>query len=1121
MRRAVPLLVALGLLLSTAALAASASPPRLLRQPTLSAEAIVFSYGGDLWGVARAGGTAVRLTSGPGFERDAVFSPDGRSIAFSGEYDGNVDLFVISAAGGEPRRLTWHPGADRPVGWTRDGSQVVFRSVRDNGTGDERLWTIPAQGGWPERLPLPEAFAGSFSPDGQRFAYMPHERFQLSWKRYRGGEATFVWIVDLKSLDVELVPRGNSNDSYPSWAEDGRVYFLSDREGTVTLFRYDPASRAVARVFANDGLDLKNAQAGPGAVIFERFGEIGLYDLASGRVTFPPIAVEAELPTTRPRFAKAGEGISGAALSPTGARAAFSVRGEIVTVPAEKGDPRSITRSAGAADRDPTWSPDGQTLAWLSDESGEYALHLAPQSGLGEVRRIALGEPPSFFYRPLFSPDGKRIALHDKRLNLWVVEVASGARTQVDSDLFDHPARSLDPAWSPDGRFLAYTKRLPTQIHALFLYDLETKRAQQVSDGLADVRFPAFDASGKFLWFTASTDLGPTAPWLDMTSVERPVTRSLWLAVLEAKEPSPLAPESDEEKAEGDQKDDEKKAAAKDAAKPTEKGKAAEKGKPAEKADEKSEEKPVTRIDFDGLSRRFVAVAQVDAKSWQRLLAGKKGEVFLHASPGVADADSDGPGSGAGALWKFVLDKREATKLADAVDEVLISKDGEKLLLRSGESWSIAASGAPVEAGKGKLALDAVEVRVEPREEWRQIYREAWRLTRDFLYDPSAHGLDLARAAARYEPYLAGLSTREDLNYLMVEMLGNTSLGHTYIARGDLPTAPAVKGGLLGADWEIAGGRYRLAKVYSGESWNPELEAPLSRPGVDARAGEYLIAVEGREIAPPQSVYAPFEATAGKRVRLRLGPDPSGKGAREVTVIPVASEQGLRYRDWVEGNRREVERLSGGRLGYLHLPNTAGAGFDSFNRYFFPQIDRQGLVVDERNNGGGLVADYIVEILGRQQMWSVVTREGREMPSPAGALYGPKAMLINRHAGSGGDALPWMFRHRQLGPLVGTRTWGGLVGVWDYPPLVDGGFVSAPRGGLYTIHGKWEVENVGVAPDFEVEIAPRDFAAGRDPQLAKAVELLLAELDKNPRRPPSRPPFPNYQTTPWQSEAKP
>ena len=1078
--------------------AAPPAVPPLMHSPTLSADAVAFVSGGDLWTVARRGGEARRLTATAGAESDPAFSPDGRWIAYSADQDGNVDVYVVPAAGGEARRLTWHPGADHVVGWTPDGGAVLFRSGRASGVRTEQLWSVPATGGWPRPLPLPEAFRGSYSPDGRRFAYMPFQRLQMAWKRYRGGETTFVWLLDLATLDVEALPRDNSNDSYPCWAEDGRVYFLSDRDGPVTLERYDPAARAVEKVFDNEGLDLDDAQAGPGAIVFERFGSIGLYDLATGTVTFPTIHVASDLPALRPRFVPVGDQLEGADLSPDGARAAFSAHGEILTVPAEKGSARVITHSPGVADRDPAWSPDGKTLAWLSDTTGEYAVELAPSDGLGPPRTIALGAPPSFFYRPVWSPDGARIALTDKRLRLWVVEVASGALTRVDSDTYDTPVRTLDPAWSPDARFLAYTRQLATHVHAVFVWDSHDRRSTQVTDGLADARFPAFDPSGKYLWFTASTDFGPTAPWLDMTSVEHPVTRSLYLALLTSGEPSPFPPESDEA------------------------------GVPAAADDDAEDDGagtapalPTVRLDLDDIGRRIVAAPGVPAANYLALAPGKAGEIFLLEGPEISDLDSEDGDSGP--VHRYTIESRELEELGDDIAEMHVSRDASRLLVRSSDgTWSIVDASKPFEPGDGDLAADDLQVWSDPRAEWRQMYHEVWRIERDFFYDPHHHGLDLAAAEKRYRPYLGALADRDDLDDLFTEMLGELTVGHLFVQPPEPPDDDAPKDGLLGADWEVAGGRYRIARVYDGESWNPKLEAPLARPGVDARAGEYLIAVEGRDVRPPASVYSFFAGTAGQVVRVRLAADPAGRNARDVAVIPVASERKLRYRAWVEDNRRLVDRLSDGQLGYVHLPNTAGAGYDSFNRYFFPQVDRQGMVVDERFNSGGLLADYIVDVLARSRplMW-VTTREGRDFPSPAGALYGPKAMLINRHAGSGGDALPWLFRERGVGPLIGTRTWGGLVGIWDYPTLLDGGLVTAPRGALYGPRGRWEVENVGVAPDVPIEITPRDFAAGRDPQLEKAVELVLAELRRSGPPKPERPPYPNYQTHPWKAEAQP
>ncbi len=1114
-------LARLGALLLTGSTCLAAAP-LLLRSPTLSQTTIAFAYADDLWTVAREGGDAHRLTSGVGIESHPLYSPDGRTIAFTGEYDGNTDLYTVPAAGGEPTRLTWHPGRDQLVAWSADGEKLLFASARASGTDDVHLYEIPAAGGWPERIPLPSAWMASPSPDGKRLAYVPHGQWQRAWKRYRGGQTTPIWLVDRASLDLEKVPRENSNDSGPMWVGN-EVYFLSDRDGPVTLYRYDTTTKKVARAFANDGLDLKSASAGPGAIVIERFGQIGLYDLAQGGVKWLTVRVDGELPGARPHWAEVSKKITSAAISPTGKRALFAARGDIFTVPAEKGDIRNLTHSSSAADRDPAWSPDGKSVAFLSDASGEYALYLVAQDGSGEARRIALGDPPSFFYSPLWSPDGKKIALYDKRLILWIVDVASGALTRVASDTYETPDRTLEPAWAPDSRFLAYSRQLPSHLHAIFIYSLESRTSTQATDGLSDARFPAFDRGGKYLFFTASTDWGPTSPWLDLSSLDHPVSRSVYVAVLDHKEPSPLAPQSDDEGGPADAKSDAKSADQSaqngkkpDGKKPDAKGGAAKEAPDGKAAD--AEPVPNVVIDFDRLGQRTLALP-VPAKNYLGLAAGKAGELFLLDGPEVLAIDGEGPPPFA--IQKFTLAERKVEKLVDAVTSFALSADGEKMLLKSGDDWTIAGTGAPVEDGKGDLDLDDMEIHVDPRAEWRQMYHEAWRIQRDFLYDPQAHGLDLAAAEKKYAAYLPGLGSRSDLNYLFEEMLGEIGVGHMFVRGGDLPEPPEVPGGLLGADYEIADGRYRFARIYDGESWNPKLRAPLTQPGVDVRAGDYLIAVDGVDVRPSASVYSFFENRAGKSVRLRVAKDAAGKEAREVSVVPIDDESDLRYRAWVEDNRRTVDRLSGGKLAYLHLPDTGSDGFTSFNRYFFPQTEKLGIVVDERFNHGGFLADYVVDFLNRPIKSLLLTREGADTRSPGGAIFGPKAMLINEMSGSGGDALPWYFRKAGLGKLVGTRTWGGLVGIYDYPPLLDGGSVTAPRVAIYGLDGKWEVENQGVPPDIEVERTPAECRDGADPQLARAVAILLDDLAKNPPPTYRRPPFPNYQKKPWESEARP
>ncbi|HEX9944500.1 MAG TPA: PDZ domain-containing protein [Thermoanaerobaculia bacterium] len=1060
-----------------------------LRQPALSRDQIAFTYAGDLWVVPREGGDARRLTTGLGVETDPRFSPDGRWIAFTANYAGNYDVYLVPAEGGVPRRLTWHPGNDRAAGWTPDGKRVLFRSGRSS---FGRLYTMPVEGGLPAGVPLPHAEQGSFSPDGERLAYVPHWQRSSNpmnfraWKRYRGGTTTPIWIARLSDSSVQKVPRDNSNDSDPMWIGD-RVYFLSDRNGLTTLFSYDLASGKVAEALRNEGPDIVSASAGPGGIVYDQFGKLYLFDLASGRSRPVEVRVEGDLAAVRPYYAKIADRIESAALSPSGVRAAFEARGEILTVPAEKGDARNLTRTPGVAERSPAWSPDGQRIAWFSDESGEYALHVTDQTGIGKVKKIDLGDPPSFFYYPRWSPDGAKIAYTDKRLNLWYVDVEKGKPVRVDTDLYESPFRLLEPVWSPDSRWIAYTKDLRSHLRAVFVYSLETGKARQVTDGMSDTRYVAFDKGGKYLYFTASTDVGLTTGWLDLSSVQRPVSRSVYVAVLDKDLPSPLAPQSDEEK--GEEKDKDKKD-----------GKDEKDGK---------EEKPApVRIDFDGIDQRVLALP-IPPRNYSALLAGKEGVLFVLESAPVAGFGFEGT-----IVHRFDLESRKTEKMAEGVTAFDVSRDGEKMLLRQGETWSIAGTAEPPEAGKGALKIDGVEVLVDPRAEWRQMYREVWRIERDFFYDPGLHGVDLKTAVPRYEPYLEEVGHRSDLNALFNEMLGELSVGHLYIVGGDAPEVPEVKGGLLGADYEVANGRYRFARIYSGENWNPSLQAPLTQPGVNVKAGEYLLSVNGKPVRAADNVYSFFEATAGKSVVLEVGPNPDGKGSRKVTVVPVESEYELRNLAWMEENRRKVDAMSKGRLAYVYLPDTAESGYASFNRYFFAQVGREGVVIDERFNGGGYAADYIVDYLHRPLLNYVSTREGEDITVPVGSIFGPKVMLINESAGSGGDALPWYFRKLGIGPLIGTRTWGGLIGIYDYPTLIGGGVVTAPRLAFWNTEGEWEVENHGVAPDIEVELDPKAWRQGHDPQLEKAVQVALDLLEKNPPpRKPRRPAYPNYHQT--------
>ncbi len=1068
--------------------------PLLLQSPTLSKTQIAFAYGGDIWIVDRAGGDAHRLVTGTGLLGDPHFSPDGTMVAYTGDYEGNLDVYVVAASGGEPRRLTFHPGPDVAVGWTPDGKSVLFRSHRLSYSDPNQLFTVPVEGGFPTALPLPMAQDGAYSPDGSRLAFSPYFQWEPDWKKYRGGQTTPIWIADLSDSSIVKVPRDNSNDRNPLWIGD-KVYFLSDRNGPVTLFEYDPKSQQVKQLITNQGFDIKHASTGPGAIVYEQFGAIFLYDVHSGKTRRVNITVNADMPQVRPRFEKVEKQIQNAQISPTGARAVFEAHGEIFTVPAEKGDVRNITHSPTVADRDPAWSPDGKSIAYFSDESGEYALHISAQTGLGPVTKIDLGKPPSFFYSPTWSPDSKRITYSDKRLNVWYVDLEKKTSVLVDTDLFEGP--SFNTVWSPDSKWLAYCKQLDNHMHAVFVYSLETGKATQITDGMSDAIFPDFDKNGKYLYFTASTDIGLVAAG-DMSAINRPVTRSVYVVVLKKGVASPLAPESDEENKKPDVGSTQEASSDKATAdKPKESAEAKDKEKP--------KEPPKVEIDFDGISQRVLAMP-IPARNYFGLSAGKEGELLLAEGPLIPPFDAPPVLT----VHRFTLKTRKTDKLVDGIAAFAVSTDGAKMLYRLGETWFINPTEKPPEAGKGNLKTAEMEVYVDPRAEWKQIYHEVWRIERDFFCDPRYHGLDLQQAEKTFAPFLDNIASRSDLTYLFREMLSNMSVGHMFVGGGTQPDIPKIKVGLLGANYKIENGHYRFARVYDGENWNPKLQAPLTQPGVDVKEGEYLLAVNGRDVRPTEDVYSHFMETAGQQTVIKVGTNPDGTGSREVTVVPVDSEDGLRNLAWVESNRRKVDQMTGGRVAYIYVPDTSVQGYTNFNRYFFAQVGKDAAIIDERFNHGGYLADFIVDYLRRPILSRIMTREGEDASSPTGAIYGPKVMIINQFAGSGGDALPWYFRKLGIGPIVGERTWGGLIGIGGYPPLLDNGYVMAPRDAIYGLQGDWEVENHGIAPDIEVTMDPKLVREGHDPQLEKAVETVLQMLKEHPTPQYIRPQYPDF-----------
>ena len=1043
---------------------------------------MVFSYAGDLWSVAREGGEAKRLTAGPGVETEPVFSPDGSLIAFTGEYDGNIDVFVMPAAGGVPRRLTYHPGQDAAVGWTPDGKRVLFVSARAVPNDGARLYTLPVGGGGlPEELPLPIALEGSFSADGSHLAYVPLFQWQEAWKRYRGGQTRKIWIANLADSTIVKIPRDNSNDFNPMWVGD-RIYFLSDREGPVTLFYYDIKTAKVTRAIANHGLDFKSASAGPGAIVYEQFGELHLYDLKTGQTKAVPVTLAGDLPELRPHFVNVAKRLRHADISPNGARAVFEARGEILTVPADKGDARNLTHTTTVMEREPVWSPDGQSIAYFSDEAGEYAMHVRDQDGTGEVKKIALGDK-AFYSTPRWSPDCKKIAYLDNHAHLFYIDLAAKKPVLVETDYYFN-GTGLAAAWSADSQWLTYSKTLKSHMAAIYLYSVVTGKSTQVTDGMSDAENPVFDKNGKYLYFTASTNSG-VAMQPDIESFSRPVTASVYMVVLGKTEASPFAPESDDEKKKEEPKKDDVKKDDKD------------KDKDKDKAAEKVE----VKVDLEKIGQRVLALPMPPLR-YVGLEAGKAGVVYaIEAGPFTPQAPP------LMTVHRFDLSKRKTDVVMGGVKTFQMSFSGEKMLYQQDDKWSIAEpppmpdgpDGPPPKPGNEKtLKTQDLEVKVDPPAEWKQMFHEVWRIERDYFYDPHYHGLDLQAAEERYGVYLNDLASREDLNYLLTEMLGNMTVGHMFLGGGDRPEVKHIKTGLLGADYKIENGRYRFARVYDGENWNPDLKAPLTQPGVNVAVGEYLLAVNGRELHAPDNIYSLFEATAGKATMLKVGQDPTGANSREVNVVPVDDEANLRHLAWIEDNRRKVDQVTGGRVAYIHMPDTFFGGYTSFMRYFFAQVDKDAAIIDERFNHGGALATDIIEYLQRKLMSVMTARDGADSLQPQGAIFGPKVMIINQFAGSGGDAMPWYFRRAGVGKLIGERTWGGLVGLNGYPELMDGGVVMAPSMAIWNPNGTFDVENHGIAPDIEVEQDPAAVRQGHDPQLEKAIEVVMQELKDNP-----------------------
>jgi tricorn protease len=1102
---------------------------RLLRFPDIRENRVVFTYAGDLWTASREGGQARRLTSHPGSEVFAKFSPDGKWIAFTADYDGNTDVYVMPSEGGEPQRLTYHPAPDQVLGWTPDSQRVLFRSTRTSFSQRfDKLFTVGVQGGMPEELPLPAGGLTSYSPDGSRIAYNRISTEFRTWKRYRGGWKQFVSIYNLKTNEYEELPHNDAADTFPMWYGDA-IYFDSDRDGVMNLYCYDLKSKKTRKLTDYKEYDVKWPSLGGGdkpAIVYENGGYLYALDLRSEKAALLPINVESDMTLTRPTFTKAERFVYSFSLSPSGARALFGARGEIFTVPAKKGDVRDLTNTSGVRELWPTWSPDGKSIAYFSDKTGEYELYTRPQDGSGDEKRITT-DSTVFRSGPAWSPDSTKILFAEKSLKLYYVDINTGKPVLIDQGR-TFAINSYD--WSPDSKWVAYAKPMDNRFSQIMLYSVDQHKSYAVTDGMSPDSSPVFDKGGKYLYFFSDRNFVlPSFSAFELNPSYNN-NRGIYAVTLAADTPSPFAPESDEEKGTGAKEGEPKPPLPPGAGGGGERGKPGTGGaagqsqsKPPEqpasgaaatdetpkKEDPKTATKPI-KVDIKDIERRVINI-QVPPGSYNGLNAGKE-KIFYLASPAVQAPQGDGtaPPAPANVLHIYDLAKREDTVFLAGVNAYDTNPAGDKIIYRAGPVFGILDNKPGQKVGDGKIELGGLDMKLDPRAEWKQIFDEAWRIERDFYYDPTMRGLDWGAVKKRYEQELPYIAHRTDLNYLIGEMIAELSTSHSYVSGGDMPQLNRIGVGLLGADFDTNAGYIRIKKIYTGDNSSPSTRSPLTEPGVVVKEGEYLIAVNGQPLHAGDEPFAPFENMVGKQVMLRVNDKPSEQGARTVTVRPISSDTALRYLDWAENNRQKVLQATGGRCGYMHVPDTSVSGINAFAKAFYAQTDRDCLIVDERWNSGGFIPDFFVERLRRGLLSYYAPREGSDWKIPQAAIYGPKVMIVNEYAGSGGDAFPYYFRRYGIGTIVGKKTWGGLVGISGGLPMIDNGSVTAPTFAIWVAdNGKseWVVENKGVEPDIDVDLRPDLAVSGHDPQLEKAIEVINDQLKKTPPQHPARPEY--------------
>lgn len=1094
----------------------------MMLYPDVSATHIVFSYANDLWIVPREGGTAVPLASPPGAESFPKFSPDGKSIAFVGNYDGNYDIYTIPVSGGVPFRVTYHPTGEALRDWTHDGRLIYHAAGQGVYPRAAELWTVAASGGLPEKLPVPYGANGTISADGVWLAYTPHAIDHRTWKRYRGGMATDIWLFNLKTHESRRITDWEGTDSLPMW-HGQKVYYLSDAGANhkLNIWVFDTQTGKREQVSFFEDFDVKWPSIGPGPdgggeIVLQNGAHLYLLDLRTRQSRRVEIVVPGDRPRIRPQHIDVSGQISEMHVSPSGKRAVVEARGDIWTLPARYGSPRNLTRTSGVAERDPAWSPDGRWIAYFSDASGEYELYVAQSDGKGPVRQVTR-DSATFYYSPLWSPDSRQIAFWDKAGNLYLHTLEGKQTRVIDTDPWAGQSRV---SFSPDSRWIAYTKPGENRVNATWLYDTRSGAKHQVTGGRFNDAWPTFDRKGDFLFLASNREISaPLYETAGGTTFVYVDTDRLYAVPLRRDVKNPLAPRSDEEdwKKAAKDKDQDQDADGKPETRPatepaaTGPGATAPAASAPASAPQEDEEKPQEQkkeeikpveIELEGFEQRAIQLP-IDRGSFWGLAVNDRGQLLYVRRPRSGD---DGQAS----IRLFDLedeDHREKT-VVEGAGSFTISADGRKLLVRKGDTLAIVDAAADQKLDK-PIPREGMKCLIDPRAEWMQIFREAWRLQRDFFYDPHMHGVDWKKVREHYEPMIAECVSRDDVTYVIKEMISELNVGHAYYWGGG-EYGPSESVGMLGCDFALEGDAYRIARIYEGGPWDTDARNPLREPGVGVKEGEYLLAVNGTPLDPSKAPWAAFQGLAGRTVVLTVSEKPQmDESARDVVVTLRSGEGELRYRAWIEANRRRVEERSGGRIGYIYVPDTGINGQNDLFRQFYGQIDKAGLIIDERWNGGGQVPSRFIELLNRPLTNYWARRDGKDWPWPPDAHAGPKCMLINGLAGSGGDAFPAYFRLAGLGKLIGTRTWGGLVGISGNPRLIDGGYVTVPTFAYYDLDGTWGIEGHGVDPDIEVIDDPARMVGGVDVQLEAAIDHMLVEIERNGFRPPRRPPYPD------------